>query len=194
MGFLGDLGREVGRVVRESTRSTTGKSTKPAKRSASRAPTSPESERGPDPGTLLSAADIEAATGSTPVGEGDRRSGGQDLDTGYFRVCIWQLADGGQLLVNSCRLRGAEGEALWRSRWDDPSWQDVGNAQPVEGLGEAAKRYVTSSKGSTELHVSAKAGPFHSQVVHTSPAGSRDLAPLTELMRTLLTRLEASAR
>ena len=82
----------------------------------------PAALQGPEPGALLSADDIEAATGSRPVGEGDRRSGGFDTDVGFFRVCIWQLADGGELIVNSTRIRDDAGLELWRSRWNDPSW------------------------------------------------------------------------
>ena len=190
MGLWDQVKREVGKVVREATEDR-----RPAtsKRRRDDGP-SPEALACPDPGTLLSPAEIEAATGAPPVGEGDRRSGGQELDTGFFRVCIWALADGGELLLNVDRLRGAEGEALWRARWDDPSWQNVDHERPLDGLGEAAKWYVTRShKGGTELHVSAKQGRFVSQVVHTSPSGSKDIGPMTELMRTVLDRLTAGA-
>jgi hypothetical protein len=164
---------------------------KPSKPKArSRQETTPEALRGPDPGTLVSAEEIEATTGSPPVGDGDRRSGGIDVDTGFMRVCIWQLADGGELLVNFTRFRDDDGVALWRSRWDDPGWRNVDDEKPLEGVGEAGRWYVTkASKGGTELHVTAKQGMFQSQIVHTSPAGSRDVAPVTQLLTTVLGRL-----
>jgi hypothetical protein len=149
--------------------------------------------RGPDPGTLLTASDIEEATTSQPVGEGDRKSGGQDTDVGYFRVCMWQLADGGELLVNCTRIRDDDGVALWRSRWDDPSWQNVDDEKHLDGVGEAARWYVTKShKGGTELHVSAKQDMYVAQLVHTSPAGAKDIAPLTALMTKVLERLDGA--
>ena len=191
MGFLEKVGKglrdELGKVLRESS----GPATTP-KRKAARQETTPLAERGPDPGTLVSPEEIEAATGSAPVGEGDRRSGGMDTDIGFFRVCIWQLADGGQLIVNSTRIRGPEGEALLRSRWDDPSWQE-GGEKPLAGVGELARTRVTKSpKGGTELHVDAKEGRYDASLVHTSPAGSRDVTPLVALMTTLLSRLAES--
>ena len=191
MGIWDQVKREVGKVVREATKPSASSGGGRAARQEDGE--TPEALRGPDPGTLLRAEDIEAATGSRPVGEGDRRSGGMEVDTGWFRVCIWQLADGGELLINSNRLRGEAGVALWRSRWDDPSWQNVDHEKALDGLGDAAKWYVTRShKGGTELHVTAKQGMFVSQLVHTSPAGSRDIGPLSDLMRTVLARLVAT--
>lgn len=161
---------------------------------APRQESTPEALRGPDPGTLLTPAEIESATGSVPIGEGDRRSGGIDVDTGFLRVCIWQLADGGELLVNACRLRDEAGVALWRSRWDDPSWQDGPKEKPLEGIGELARWKVKKvpKGGGTELHVTAKQGWFQSQLVHTSPEGRTEIEPLARLMATVLARLQAS--
>ena len=189
MGFWKQVSRTVTDVLRESGSGSKAGS-KPKAKAKARQPVTPESERGPDPGTLVSADEIERATGSRPVGEGDRKSGGSENDTGFFRVCIWALADGGELLLNFTRLRGAEGEELWRSRWDDPSWHTDGE-RPLDGLGEVAKWYVTRShRGGTELHVTAKQGTYQSQLVHTSPSGAKDISALSDLMATVLTRLQ----
>ncbi len=193
MGFLDKLVRSVTDVVRQQGR--------PAAASRGSAPSPkevPEALRGPEPGALLTADEIEAATGSRPVGEGDRRSGGSETDVGWFRVCIWQLADGGELIVNSTRIRDDAGLELWRSRWNDPGWQNAPNTKPLAGVGDDAKWCVKKASkkkspgGGTELHVDAKQSWYTTSFVHTSPAGSKDPAPLAALTAELLARLTAA--
>lgn len=69
----------------------------------------PEDQRGPMPKTLLTADDVEAATGQRPVGEPDRKGGGSENDTGCTTVCEWKLTGGDELLINLCRILGTEG-------------------------------------------------------------------------------------
>lgn len=152
--------------------------------------TTPVELRGPDPTTLLTASDIELVTGSLPDGEPDRRSGGIDVDTGFMRACIWPLQDGGELLLNFTRFATEEHIALWRTRWDDPGWANDENEKPLDGVGEIGRWHVgKAARGGTELHVTAKLGMYESQLVHTSPSGSRDIAPLSALLATVLGRL-----
>jgi hypothetical protein len=195
MGIADVLRREVRRIWRQGARSTTRsrRRTRSHSRKVTSRRTIPEALRGPDPGTLVTAVDMEEATGSRPVGEGDRKSGGQEVDTGYMRVCEWKLSDGGELLVNFTRFADSADVALWRSRWDDPSWRNVDDEKALEGVGEAARWYVTKSpKGGTELHVSAKEGMYSVHLVHSSKAGATDITPLSNLMVKVLARLNAT--
>ena len=184
MGFWNVVGREVGRVLRESMQSTSGSPT------GSSPPVTPEALRGPDPSTLLTAGEIEEATGGRPVGEGSRKYGDSDNDIGYMRVFEWTLSNDGELLINFTRFRDDDALALWRSRIEDPSWQ-VDYERPLEGLGELAWAGVTKDpKGGTEIHVSAKQGMYKSSLVHSSRSGAKDTGPLVTLMAKVLSRLE----
>ena len=185
MGFWNLVGREIGRVLQESTRSPSGSSA-----GSSSQPVTPEALRGPDPSTLLTADEIEEATGGRPVGEGSRKYGDSENDIGYMRVFEWTLSNGGELLINFTRFRDDDALALWRTRIEDPSWE-VDYERPLEGLGELAWAGVTKDpKGGTEIHVSAKEGMFKSSLVHSSRSGAKETEPLVSLMAKVLSRLE----
>ena len=190
MGLWDAVRGEVGRILREGTRSTTTQSRgrSKAKRATSKA------QRGPDPSTLVTADEIEEATGGRPVGEGDQKSGGSDNDVGHMRVCIWQLSNGGEFLINFTRFWDDDALALWLSRNEDPSWQ-VDYLRPLEGVGELAEHGVTKDpKGGTEIHVDAKQGMYSSALVHSSRAGATDTTPLANLMVKVLARLDDHER
>jgi hypothetical protein len=189
MGLWDVVRREVGRVLQDSSRSRPRSRGSSGKAKPRR--TTPEALRGPDPGTLLTAEEMEAATGGRPVGEGDRKSGGQDVDVGYMRVCEWQLSNGDELLINFTRFGDEDDVALWRSRFDDPSWKNVDDEKPLEGVGEVGIWYVTKADGGNELHLSAKQGMYYSNLVHSSRAGATDITPLANLMTKVLSRLSA---
>ena len=136
----------------------------------------------PDPGGLMTAEEIEAATGHRPLGEGDRKGGLLASDVGFSRVCEWMLAGGDELLVNVCRLHDRQAAALWESR----NWNEE---EPLAGIGDMGRFLVTKDhKGRTELHVTARQGLYTVMLVHSSAAGLRDVEPLRALAAQVLTR------
>ena len=144
-------------------------------------------EHGPivDPGSLVTADEIEAVTGGRPKGE-PRRNGerGSEVDVG--RLLIWeaQLTNGDEFLVTLIAANDGADAKLAVSRIAE-------EAKPLEDVGERAlvrvKQYRKS--GTSEIGVTALAGSEVLSLTHTSATGSSDPGPLTDLLRTALTRL-----
>ena len=179
MGLWDQVRREVQRVVQGSQ--GTAQQSRPTTRFFT-----PEDQRGPLPDTLLTTDDMEAATGQRPMGEPDRKGGGSENDTGYTRVCEWKMTGDDELLINLCRIRGAEGLALVESRRD---WFD--DCTPIEGLGDDAWFEVTDDpQGRKQLSITARQGMYKVSLVHSSRAGATDITPLKELMGKVLSRLD----
>lgn len=184
MGVWDEVRRGVRRELLRVLRGSAGQSRTGARRYPTAGDTTLAALKGPDPGTLLTADEIEAATGNRPIGEGDRKSGGMEVDVGYSRVCEWTLTGGDELLINVTRFPDQAAASLWESR----NWNQE---KPLGGLAEVGRFKVAKDpKGRTELHVTAKQGMYAVYLVHSSAARVTDITPLKELMRTVLSRLD----
>jgi hypothetical protein len=139
----------------------------------------------PDMDALVTDAEIEAVTGSSPVGE-PRRNGpdGTDVDLGRYVIRETQLADGTEFLLGVSNCYSAEAAQLGMDRLAEYE-------KPLAGVGERALVHSKTypKKGTSELGVTALQGNFKVALVHSGPGVSSDPTQLAELLRTVLTRL-----
>ena len=174
-GVWGEVQRQLRKVFASGSASTT--------RQPSRRGPAPVLH-GPDACSLVTADEIEAATGQRPLGPGDPKSGGMQTDIGLFKVCQWRLTGGDEFLVNVTTCRNQDAVDLARSR----NWNEE---KPLPGLGELGRWKVNENpRGDTELHLSAYQGRYALSFVHTSAAHATDITPLKDLMTKVLARLE----
>jgi hypothetical protein len=139
----------------------------------------------PDLDALVTDAEIEALTGAAPVGE-PRRNGpdGSEVDLGRHVIREVQLANGDEFLVALGNCTDARAAQLSMDRVAEVE-------KPLAGVGERGLVRVKKhpKRGTSEIGVTALQGNFTLSLVHTSNAMQADPAPLTELLRTALTRL-----
>jgi hypothetical protein len=139
----------------------------------------------PDLEKLVTAAEIEAVTGGTPEGE-PRRNGpdGSEVDLGRHVICEWGLSNGDEFLISLGNCTDAAAAQLSMDRVAEVE-------KPLSGVGERGlirvKKYP--KKGSSEVGVTALQGNFTLSLTHSSTSGKTDPEPLTDLLRTALTRL-----
>ena len=139
----------------------------------------------PDMDTLVSDAEIEALTGASPEGE-PRRNGpdGSEVDLGRHVIRESKLSNGDEFLISLGNCTDAAAAQLSMDRVAEVE-------KPLEGVGERGlvrvKKYP--KKGSSEIGVTALQGNFTLSLTHTSTEGKSDPGPLTELLKTALTRL-----
>jgi hypothetical protein len=169
---MAGLWEQVRRVLTSATETTTtGRRRRPAPVTG-----------GPDACSLVSADEIEAATGNRPLGPGDPKSGGTQTDIGLFKVCQWRLTGGDEFLVNVTVCRDEASIDLARSR----NWNEE---KPLPGVGEVGRFKIGKDPdGGTEIHITAFQGRYVFSFVHSSAGGSRDIEPLKALMLKVLAR------
>jgi hypothetical protein len=139
----------------------------------------------PDLDALVTDAEIEALTGAAPVGE-PRRNGpdGSEVDLGRHVIREVQLANGDELLIALGNCTDARAAQLSMDRVAEVE-------KPLAGVGERGLVRVKKhpERGTSEISVTALQGTFTLSLVHTSTTMQTDPAPLTDLLRTALTRL-----
>jgi hypothetical protein len=139
----------------------------------------------PDLDALVTDAEIEALTGAAPVGE-PRRNGpdGSETDLGRHVIRESKLSNGDTFLIALGNCTDARAAQLSMDRVAEVE-------KPLAGVGERGLQRVKKypKKGTSEIGVTALHGSFTLSLVHTSTEGSTDAGPLTELLRTALTRL-----
>ena len=184
MGFLDGALKGVRRALKASTRASTerrpwgGRAPDKADYGKAGAPT-------PDMDALVTAEEIEAVTGASPTGE-PRRNGddGTDVDLGRLVIRESKLSNGDKFLISLGNSTNATAARLAMDRK-----AEVEN--PLDGVGERGlvrvKKYRKA--GTSEVGVTALKDNFTLSLVHTSTAGVTDPGPLTELLRTALSRL-----
>jgi hypothetical protein len=139
----------------------------------------------PDVDALVTEAEILAVTGSSPVGEPRRNEpDGSESDLGRSVIREWQLANGDKFLLSVGNCASPSAAQLGMDRKAEYE-------KPLEGVGERGLVDVNRhpKKGSSEVGVSALSRNFMVALVHTSTEGRTDAGPLTDLLRTVLTRL-----
>jgi hypothetical protein len=139
----------------------------------------------PDMDALVTDAEIEAVTGASPEGE-PRRNGpdGSEVDLGRHVIRESRLSNGDEFLISLGNCTNPAAAQLSMDRVAEYE-------KPLQGVGERGLVRVEKhpSKGTSEVGVTALKGSFTLSLVHTSTEGKTDPGPLTELLRTALTRL-----
>jgi hypothetical protein len=139
----------------------------------------------PDLDALVTDTEIEALTGAAPVGE-PRRNGpdGSDVDLGRHLIRESQLANGDEFLIALGNCTDARAAQLSMDRVAEVE-------KPLAGVGERGLVRVRKypKQGTSEISVTALQGSFTLSLVHTSTEMKTDPGPLTDLLRTALTRL-----
>jgi hypothetical protein len=139
----------------------------------------------PDMDALVSDAEIQAVTGSSPVGE-PRRNGpeGSDVDLGRYVIRETNLADGSTFLLGVSNCYSTDAAQLGMDRLAEYE-------KPLDGVGERALVHVKthSKNGTSEVGVTALHRNFSVTLLRSGPGVPTDPAPLAELLRTVLTRL-----
>jgi hypothetical protein len=139
----------------------------------------------PDIDALVTDAEIEAVTGAAPEGE-PRRNGpdGSEVDLGRHVIRESKLANGDKFLISLGNCTDAAAAQLSMDRVAELE-------KPLDGVGERGlvrvKKY--KKKGTSEVGVTGLKGNFTLALIHTSTEGRTDPGPLTDLLRTALTRL-----
>ena len=139
----------------------------------------------PDMDTLVTDPEIEGLTGASPEGE-PRRNGpdGSEVDLGRHVIRESKLSNGDKFLISLGNCTDAAAAQLSMDRVAEVE-------KPLEGVGERGlvrvKKYP--AKGSTEIGVTALQDNFTLSLTHTSTEDKSDPGPLTELLKTALTRL-----
>ena len=139
----------------------------------------------PDMDALVTDDEIAAVTGASPEGE-PRRNGedGTDVDLGRLVIRESRLSNGDTFLIS---LGNGTNPAAARLAMDRMAELE----KPLDGVGERGlvrvKRYRKT--GTSEVGVTALKDNFTLSLVHTGTAGVTDPGPLTELLRTALSRL-----
>ena len=139
----------------------------------------------PDLATLVTPVEIEAVTGGSPKGE-PRRNGPRGTEVIGGRLLIWeaQLTNGDEFLITLTVNFDVAGARLTMDRMNEAEHE------PLEGVGDRGLMRVKSykQKGTSEVGVSARKGVYTLSLTHTSATGQTDHGPLTDLLRTALTR------
>jgi hypothetical protein len=139
----------------------------------------------PDLGTLVTTAEIESVTGAMPVGE-PRRNGPQGSEVIDGRLVIWEakLSNGDKFLITLSASFDEAGAKLTMDRMNEAEHK------PLEGVGDRGLVRVKSYKksGKSEVGVSARKGVYTLSLTWSSSKGETDYGPLTDLLRTALTR------
>ena len=139
----------------------------------------------PEMDALVTDAEIEEVTGAFPVGE-PRRNGpdGSEVDLGRLVIRESKLSNGDKFLISLGNSSNAAAAQLAMDRMAEYE-------KRLDGVGERGlvrvKKYP--KKGSSEVGVTALKGNFTLSLIHTSGKGKTDPGPLTELLKTALTRL-----
>jgi hypothetical protein len=136
-----------------------------------------------DPGSLVTAPEIEDVTGGAPVGEPRRNGTGSEVDVG--RLLIWEtkLSNGDKFLVTLIDGKDAGAARLAMDRMAQ-------ECKSLEGVGERGLvRVKKYRKGGSEIGVNALQGRRTLSLTHTSAEGKSDPAALAGLLRAALTRL-----
>ena len=140
----------------------------------------------PDLATLVTPAEVKLVTGGDVKGE-PRRNGPQGSEVIGGRLVIWeaQLTNGDEFLITLSVNFDEAGAKLTMDRMNEAEHK------PLEGVGERGLVRVKSYKksGKSEVGVSARQGLYTLSLTHTSMSGQTDYVPLTDLLRTALTRI-----
>ena len=138
---------------------------------------------GPNPADVVTAAEIEAATGGSPIGSGRRNGSGTAVDVGTLVICEWQLTNGDEFLVTLIRAKDRQSAELAVERQSE-------EMKPLGGVGERSLiRVQKYSRGKTEIGVTALRGSYVLSLTHTSSHGASDPEPLINLLRLGVSRL-----
>ena len=139
--------------------------------------------RGTSPADAVTAGEIVAVTGGSPVGPGRRNGDGMSVDVGTLAICEWQLTNGDEFLVTLIRANDRRSANLAVDRQAE-------EMEPLAGVGERALVRVQKYAGTkSELGVTALHGTYVLSLTHTSTHGVVDPGPLTSLLERSLGRL-----
>jgi len=139
----------------------------------------------PDMDALVTDAEIEQVTGASPVGE-PRRNGpdGSEVDLDRLVIRESKLSNGDKFLISLGNSSNAGAAQLAMDRMAEYE-------KRLDGVGERGLVHVKKypKKGTSEVGVTALKDNFTLSLSHTSSDGKTDPGPLTELLKTALTRL-----
>lgn len=139
----------------------------------------------PDLDALVTDAEILAVTGGSPEGE-PRRNGrdGTDVDLGRLVIRESTLSNGDTFLISLNNCSSASAAQLAMDRMAELE-------KPLHGVGERGLIRAKNSpkRGTSEVGVTALTRNFTVSLTHTSAVGGTEPAHLTELLKTVLTRL-----